>query len=58
MQQYKIVCIVDEAAKQKLLAVLQQIGIDLQYIGISKLDEPKPKGWRGGFASQLFGKKK
>ncbi len=58
MNQFKVVCIVDAATKQKLLSLLLQAGIELEYIGISKVAEPKPKGWGGGFTSQLFGKKK
>ncbi len=58
MANYKIVCIVDETTKQKLLALLQQSGIELEYLGISKVAEPKAAGWGGTLKSQLFCKRK
>jgi hypothetical protein len=58
MQQYKIVCVVDDVTRQKLLALLVQSGIDLDYIGISKLAEPKKTGWSNGFKRQLWSSKK
>ncbi len=45
MARTKIVVIIDDIDREKLQALIQKSGIDIQYLGVSRVDDRKVSGW-------------